>query len=123
MIKKSIFILFLFFTFSFLFLFVPDGVFAEVCFDANSSICRSSLGSPPNRCCTSSSCLSVCGPLQKWEYCHILECCVKSVNEYDFYWKWTRIKCSVADSCNGSIYLQPGLCLSSGCAKGRVGRS
>ena len=114
--KKLIFIIFLFFAFVFLFLLVPDNIFADYCYPPYSTECKNALGSPPNTCCRSSSCSSKCGTIGIWQYCYASECCIVG-GIYN--WKgWTILKCSTADSCKNTQYLQPGLCLDSGCAKG-----
>jgi len=132
MIKRIFFIIFLIF---FLFLISDRKIFACTWVDAPMSDCESHIGSPANTCCRSSSCSGTkCGTISKWQYCYAYACCATLSQKcthapyqpecyYDFYYNYRYSQCSAADSCNGSIYLQPGLCLSSGCGKGRVGRS
>ena len=123
--KKIISIIFLFFAFSFLFLFLPDKADAAderpYCFSRDHYLCKKNLGSPPDKCCREKTCSSVCGSLNKWNYCYIIGCCAEY---YDgkyysgWYWTWKKIKCSVADTCKDDCYLYPGICSDSGCTVG-----
>jgi len=126
MIKKLISVFFITF---FLLFFLAKGVFASNC-NLPISWCGSKIGPPSSTCCRSSSCSGTkCGTISKWQYCYAYACCATLSQKcthapyqpecyYDFYYNYRYSQCSAADSCNGSIYLQPGLCLSSGCAKG-----
>jgi len=115
----------------FLFLFFTKDTFA---YCSSSSMwmswCKTSLGDPKNKCCRDSSCTGTgCGTIYKWQFCHAYECCATYIDKcvyssgdircYEgWYYNYTYTQCSVADSCNNTVYLQPGICLDSGCAKG-----
>ena len=126
MIKKLLFALLI--GLSFLFLF-KTGVVNAGC-TTSLSTCNNYFGTNHKSvCCRADSCSSPCGTLKKWEYCYVECCYVISKNctipypygsSYycDIYWYFKRIKCSVADSCNDTIYLQPSICSDSGCTKG-----
>jgi len=125
MIKRLLFALLI--GLSFLFL-LKTGVVNAYC-TSDLTICKAKLGSFTPVCCRSSSCSSPCGTLSIWNYC-TAECCYSKISssctQYcygsscycDLKYSYKKIACSVADSCNGSIYLQPGICDSTGCSKG-----
>lgn len=79
-------------------------------------------------CCRTGGCSSLCGTLDKWEYC-LVRCCYyspsscsnpecipgTSVCYCNVRWYYSKIKCSVADSCRlNTPYLYPGFYLDSG---------
>ena len=129
MSKKLLIIFFINF---FLFLFFTKDTFAVVC-DLDLKWCKAAIDNPNNVCCRDSSCntgSSRCGTISKWEYCYAYDCCATYYSSSncsfyggaycygDWYYKYKYEQCSVADSCKNTQYLQPGLCLDSGCAKG-----
>ena len=106
----------------FLFLFKTDFVNAG-CF-TNLSICNNHFNTNHKSvCCRDGGCSSLCGTLDKWEYCYV-ECCYLIRGDgsyYDIRWYFKRIKCSVADTCiKGEYYLRPGICDSTGCTVGGI---
>ena len=129
MIKRLLFALLI--GLSFLFLFKTEVVNAQTTCTSNLSICNAILKKNYQYvCCRTGGCSSPCETLDKWEYCYI-ECCYyrsttrKDCHYFgDYYYcdvkyYFRRITCSVADSCEtGTKYLRPGICDSTGCAKG-----